>query len=303
MKFTDAIDGFFLDKEFSLTDKTAKRYSYVFNRLYKFLGNVQVEEITSQDIKKFLRHLKNETKLSERSIFDYYGTLSSFWSWAEKELEIEHVIRGKIDRPRFTKRKIEPLTMDEVKKLIKACDYSQAWKNKPSSRNKNSLMLRDKAAIIVMVDCGIRVGELCALTIADYNGQRLHVRQGKWGKERFLPLGTRAKKALWRYLSIRGDPEPDEPLLASRAGTALDTKNVGRMCRTTGKRAGVPNVHPHRFRHTFAIEFLRNGGNPYELKEMLGHSTLNMVLNYLALAETDLEKAQRRSSPADKWRL
>lgn len=220
----------------------------------------------------------------------------------ETELEIDHIIRGKIDRPKFTKRKIEPFTMAEVKKLVNACDYSQACHNKPSSRNKNPLALRDKTTIILMVDCGIRVGELCALTVADYNGHRLHVRRGKGNKERLLPLGTRARKILWHYLSTRGDPEPDEPLLASRTGTAMDTKNAGRMVRNLGKRAGVANAHPHKFRHTFAIEFLRNGGNPYELKEMLGHSTLNMVLNYLALAETDLEKAQCRSSPADKWR-
>ena len=78
--------------------------------------------------------------------------------------------------------------------------------------------------------------------------------------------------------------------------------NVYRMVRRAGERAGVHNAHPHRCRHFFAIQFLRNGGSALVLQELLGHEKLDMVLTYVQLAERDIEDAGRHS-PADRWRL
>jgi len=73
--------------------------------------------------------------------------------------------------------------------------------------------------------------------------------------------------------------------------------------RRIGANAHVAHVHPHRFRHTFAIMFLRNGGNVFELQRILGHESLDTVRTYLALADVDIARAQRAHSPADNWRL
>ena len=76
------------------------------------------------------------------------------------------------------------------------------------------------------------------------------------------------------------------------------------MCiRDRGARANVAGAGAHRFRHTFAINFLRNGGNLLALQDILGHSTLTMVRRYARLAEVDIAAAQRGASPADRWRL
>ncbi|MEM7133115.1 MAG: tyrosine-type recombinase/integrase [Chloroflexota bacterium] len=307
MRLSKALEGYWLDKEFELSPNTVLRYRYIHNRLIAFLGDVELDEIDSQDIKRFIRHLRTETSLSKRTIYDAWHVMSAFWSWAEKELGIEHVIRGKVDKPKFTKRTIEPLTMGEVKSLVQSTTSTRQWTTRTGKKvkAKRPTAMRDKAIILVMVDCGIRVTELCDLQVKDYHPKRgrLFINHGKGDKERPLPLGTRGRKALWRYLSNRSDATPAAPLFAAKSGSILDRNNVRHMLNRVAKHAGVPNVHPHRLRHTFAIEFLRNGGNPIELKELLGHETLEMVTVYVQLAEVDIEKAQRKASPADNWKL
>jgi site-specific recombinase XerD len=78
---------------------------------------------------------------------------------------------------------------------------------------------------------------------------------------------------------------------------------LAQYLRRLGKRAGVDDTHPHRFRHTFAITFLRNGGDPYSLQAILGHTTMDMVKTYLNIAQVDLDAAHKRASPVEGWKL
>ena len=70
-----------------------------------------------------------------------------------------------------------------------------------------------------------------------------------------------------------------------------------------GKRAGVPDAHPHRYRHTFVINCLRSGGDPYTLQALLGHETMETVQIYLQIAQADLYSTHDRASPVENWRF
>lgn len=304
MRLQTAIEGFFLDKEMNFADNTTIRYGYVFDRFAEYVGEIEIGDIKSKHIKKYLRHLTKETELSSRTIHDHHAVLSSLWSWAEKELKIEQIVKD-VERPKYTKRKIEPASIADVKKLIKACEYTAEWKNEKKSKARRSTGKRDKAIILTLFDCGLRVTELCDLLVRDYETKRgrIHIMHGKGDKERFVFAGQRCRKSIWRYLSTRPDAGPTEPLFTTTTGYKMSRYTVRRMLASAADRAKIKPVGPHQLRHTFAIEFLRAGGNPFELKEILGHERLDMVLHYAQLAETDIEQAARRSSPADKNKI
>jgi integrase len=142
---------------------------------------------------------------------------------------------------------------------------------------------------------------------------------GKGSKERVLPISPTTAKAVRRYLSTYRKEDPvDEPLLIALGRRPMGRVALLQLLNSLGEKAHVPNCHPHRFRHTFAFNFLphrgashRIGGNAYELQTAcpavsgmaLGHSTLEMVKTYLALADADLDAAHRKASPVEHWRL
>jgi site-specific recombinase XerD len=83
----------------------------------------------------------------------------------------------------------------------------------------------------------------------------------------------------------------------------MDRNTIRHLLVNLGTRAGVSNVHPHRFRHSFAILSLRAGMDVFTLQRLLGHSSLDMVRHYLDIVEADVSEAHRRASPVDNWRL
>jgi len=105
------------------------------------------------------------------------------------------------------------------------------------------------------------------------------VMHGKGDKQRTLPLGDRSRRRLWQYLTKREECSAADPLFVTKKGDAFDRDYLYRLVSRAGKRYGVSKVGPHRFRHTFAINFLRNGGNPLELQRLLGHEKLETVLS------------------------
>jgi site-specific recombinase XerD len=83
----------------------------------------------------------------------------------------------------------------------------------------------------------------------------------------------------------------------------MDSNSIHLMLGHIGNRAGVTKVYPNRFRHTFAIQYVRYGGDVFSFQRKLGHYTLEIVRRYIALADTDSAEAHRKASPADRWHL
>lgn len=306
MKLTQALDGYWLDKKLDFSPATIRNYGHTFNQFLDYIGDIELQEISSDDIRRYLNYLHTDRGLAKRSVHSHWAILSSFWSWAEKELQIAHIIRGRVARPDYRKRIIQPFMKSDLARLVRATRQTQPWtsRNGKRVRSKRPTALRDRAIVLTLADTGLRASELTALKVEDYDSERgrFHVRHGKGDKERISLAGSRTRKALWRYLAERKSSNPREPLFATRDNRFMRRDNLYHLLARLGESAGVTNVHPHRFRHTFAIEFLRNSGSILVLKELLGHENLEMVMVYVQIAERDLDDSSRHS-PADNWQL
>ncbi len=303
MLLNDAISGYWLEKQIDLSTATIRDYQLTFARFTAFLGDPLFAEITANDIRRFLAFVQKEYRLSRKTIVNHWIALSSLWTWAESEYDFPHVIRGKIKRPRYQSKTIEPLEPCEIVALLDAAQWQQPYVTRTgrTARGKRATAIRDKAIILTLLDSGLRASELCNLTIRDYDKlrSRLHVRQGKGGKSRFVPLGMQSQQAIQSYLHSRQRTNQNDPLFSTRTGSHIDRNNLGNILEAIAKGTEVPSVHPHRFRHTFAINFLRAGGNVLLLQAILGHATLEMVQRYARIADQDISNAGQ-FSPADR---
>ena len=306
MKMSTALAGYWLDKRDRLRVNTQNDYRLTFARFVENVGDKDIEQVSVVDVRGFLAHLAKEFKLGAKSRCNAWVALSSLWTWAEKTIEIPHVV-SRVEKPKYTTPTIVTYTQAEIKAMVAGCEHNEEWttKTKKQIKPSRSSVLRDKAIIVLLTDTGIRASELCDLLISDYSEKtgRIDIRHGKGDKARVVYASTSARRYLWRYLATRGKLDGNRPLFETATGNHLDRRGLLRMVSTLGNRAGVDNAYVHKFRHTFAVNFIRNGGNAIELKNLLGHSNMNTVLIYVKLAAVDLENAQQRASVADRWRL
>jgi len=306
MKLSQMIDGFFVVRRNRYSEQMRGSFRHCFNRFSRFFEeDVEFASITSQDIKRYVVLLESDG-LKDRSINDYLVRLTALWSFAQDEFKLPNIIR-EVEKRNYSEREIVPFTQEEVKAILNASEWMMAWNTQKGKevRAKRPTWRRDVAILMVLVDVGLRATELCKLTVGDYHSEtgRLLVRFGKGNKQRTVFLGTAAQRVLWRYMMSRDRIKPADPLFITRENKSLIRTYLAHMITRLGNNAKVPNAHAHRFRHTFAIQYLRNGGNIFELQRILGHEELDTVKIYLQYAEVDIERAQRANSPADNWRL
>jgi len=326
---SQAVQGYFLDtRSRKLSVRTIADYKTYFQRFQDYIdGDPCIDTITTDDIRRFLAHLgdhittpagvapRPSRKLSKKTIRNYWVGLASLWTWAVKDGFVDHHIVRAVTPPEPEKPAIEPFTKADVKAMLATIEYSKPY-TRPGKRectHTRQTAIRDRAIILLLLDTGARASEICAdskrdnkpgLSIQKIDQRNLTIKViGKGDKERILRISPNTAKAIWRYLTSRPDAKSTDPLFLSVRGDPFTTNGLLHLIKRLGKRAGIHNAYPHRFRHTFAVNFLRNGGNAIELQYMLGHTSLEMVRRYVKLAQVDLEAAHKRASPVANWNL
>lgn len=168
--------------------------------------------------------------------------------------------------------------------------------------------LRDQAILLTLLDTGLRMSELLQLQLSDVDLHRgvvtVRAETTKRKKERRVPLGVKAGRAITRYINRERRPvRPHIPdVFLNRSGFPLSKSGLHNLMLRLAESANVPASHlaPHAWRRAFATMALTNGVDVFTLREMMGHATLDQTRVYLRLTDADLQRAHMRASPADK---
>ncbi len=323
LSISKAIDGFLKFKVAEgLSQRTVDSYEYYLNQWMNHIGDQDVAKIKSSDLTNYLAWMRteykpkrwngNEDPLSAKSLRNVYIALRAFYTWLNKEFNLPNPAK-EITPPKFPQHVIQTFSKEDIEKLIKACIYSREAQTEQRHKfvMRRPSANRDQAIVLTLLDTGLRATELCSLTVEDVDLKtgKVNVRHGvggvaKGGKGRVTYLGKVARKAVWRYLATREDgSDPKAPLFISAGDRPFNRDSLRILIRRLGERAQIAHVHPHKFRHTFAITYLRLGGDVFTLQSLLGHGSLDMVRHYAQIAEVDVENAHRKASPVDNWRL
>ena len=300
-----AIDGFLLNcKVEGKSWGTIDCYADKLKGFYWYATNYNwpndISEITTQHLREFLGYLRetphrfNSTcpramkSVNNTTIQKYYRALSVLFNWSINEgiLETNPLVRIKV--PRAEKKVVKALDSTEVTQLI-------------SSLPDTFDGVRNKAIILVLVDCGLRLGELLNIKMTDINIEQQLIRvDGKTG-ERVVRYGNTTWKALKKYLKLRKELNgQNNSLWLTKKGITLKDSSVETLFIKLRKRTGI-YVHPHLLRHTFATMWLKNGGESLMLQRLLGHTTLMMTNRYCqAVGCYDAVEAHKQYSPVDR---
>lgn len=322
MKLSQAKQGFltFLKADgYSLS--TVALYDYVLNALGEFLEDMEIERIKPNDLMRYFSYLRDgykpnrkngsEAPLSGGTLQNHWKGIRTFFGWAEEDLGLKKRPDLKIRLPRNNPKVIMPFSEGEIKALLKAAEFTEvAPGNRKAYTMRKKTADRDLTIILLFLDTGMRLGELCRLNISDVNLETGEVYIAPFGnsnrktKSRIVNIGKGTKRVLWRYLANRIESQSTDPLLITERGERRITPNSVRLLLADlGRKAGLSKCHPHKFRHTFCIEFLRNDGDVFNLQLLTGHSSLDMLKTYLQIARGDTAKAHRKASPVDNWKL
>jgi integrase/recombinase XerD len=312
MKLSKAIEGYLIDlRARGFSEQTLRLYGMYLPKVTEFLKDPEVDQVTGAGLNEYMVYIRtqyvpkrfsgDQSPLSASAVDNHWECIRSFFKWCNVSLEIP---RPDINlyRPKFKLPPVSAFTEEEIKRLVEGCVYNREKNPKNASylRKRRPTADRDKALVLLLLDTGLRVGEFCRLKIEDVDIETGEVTvaphgSGQKTKPRAVYLGNNAKRAMWLFIAKKQKPRPTDKLFL------MTEKSIRALLRHLGERMNVKHVHSHRFRHTFAIWYLRNGGDVFTLARQLGHSGLEMTMHYLNIVGSDVENAHRRASPGDKW--
>ena len=267
MKTIEAVDLFIESRILrGSTAKTIESYGWALGKMKNSFPDEL--PLTSRDITSMA---KVNAYLAPESQKDLFTRLRTFWRWTEEEGIAPNLMKN-FYIPRTRRKLPRTLSDAQVHQLFSAVESE-----------------RDYAVLAVLLDTGIRVGELASLTRESLHESKIHV-EGKTG-ERVVPVTP----GVMRLLKKQGDRRG--PWIGHKG--RLSRWGLQSVVRRSMRRAGfdVPKIGPHTLRHTFGVKYIRNGGDVFSLQKIFGHAKVETTMIYVDMSNSVVASQHRKFSP------
>ncbi len=282
----------FLAADKGASAQTIRAYRKDLEQLAEFLKGKDLTQASLPEVRLFLAQLAKEC--SKTTLSRKVASLRAFFKYLKKRglLRDERLLylRG----PKLGLQLPRVLSVDEAFALVTA------------PKRPDFKALRDRAILELLYGAGLRVSELCGLTLDDVSLEVMILRvRGKGRKERLAPFGQKAKEALLDYLPAREElllkrRKETKALFLNQRGGPLTSRSVHRLLKHYALLLGLPKVSPHTLRHSFATHLLESGADLRAIQEMLGHARLSTTQRYTHLDFSHLAATYDAAHPRAK---
>ena len=283
---------------------TVNWYNEVLGMFLKWLERSEkptiIGQIDESDIREFILFyqdrpgLKDE-KVSSHSVENRVRALRSFFAWVAGKGYVEQHIMADVKPPKTSQLEPDPLSEEDIRSVLAAMNPNTA------------LGARNTAIVLVMLDAGLRRGEVAGLKEIDVHLEERFLKVfGKGKKERYVPFGVTCQAALLHYHD-HYRVEPAHPgvdtFFLTIDGFPLSGEGIKSMIQRLKKSAGVDKLYPHLLRHTYGTSFILNGGGLYYLQQNMGHTSDKTTRRYVHIAGRMAAVKSQEFSPVDRMNL
>ena len=281
----------FVSQVKNLSENTAKSYERDLKKLNSFLMGLNLStysEISSETCSAWIGSLYSQNN-NPRSIQRHLSSAKGFFRFLKKNNLIQSSPFELVTAPKSSNKLPDVLSPEDVEQLLNF---------KPS----NMIEIRDMAIVELMYSSGLRVSETVNINLNDFEENKSFLRVlGKGSKTRLVPMGRYAVNAINEWLIEREKIlNNTDALFLNSKGTRLTVRSVQLRLKKMAVKQGLPPIHPHMLRHSFATHMLESSGDLRTIQELLGHSSLSTTQIYTKLDYQHLAKIYDKSHPRAK---
>ena len=281
----------FVSQVKNLSENTTKSYERDLKKLNSFLIDLNLStysEISSETCSAWIGSLYSQNN-NPRSIQRHLSSAKGFFRFLKKNNLIQSSPFELVTAPKSSNKLPDVLSPEDVEQLLNF---------KPS----NMIEIRDMAIVEIMYSSGLRVSETVNINLNDFEENKSFLRVlGKGSKTRLVPMGRYAVNAINEWLIEREKIlNNTDALFLNSKGTRLTVRSVQLRLKKMAVKQGLPPIHPHMLRHSFATHMLESSGDLRTIQELLGHSSLSTTQIYTKLDYQHLAKIYDKSHPRAK---